>query len=117
MSLNTTLVSAVEPIVPTVRPDLYQPAPGENLDEWCTYNRAESPRLHAGGAPRRIVYLYQLHYYLPLGRSPEAVLDALKKTVFTAGFTFPSAQDASDGDGQHWVLEFEGAEAVDYGRV
>lgn len=117
MSLNETLAAAVEPVVPIVRPDSYQPAPGEEPDEWCTYNRAASPRLHAGGAPRRKVYLYQLHYFLPLGRNPEATLAALEKAVFCAGFTYPAAQDASDADGQHWVLEFEGAEAVDYGRI
>ena len=61
------------------------------------------------------MYLYQLHYYLPLGRNPEAVLKSLKKAVFLAGFTYPAAIDASDGDSQHWVLEFEGSEAVDYG--
>ena len=115
MSLNAALVAAVEPTVPTVRPDSFRPASGEEPDEYCTYNRAEYPRMHAGGAPRRIVYLYQLHYYLPLGRNPEEVLKSLKKAVFLAGFTFPAAIDASDGDSQHWVLELEGSEAVDYG--
>lgn len=112
MSLNEILVAAVEPIVPTVRPDRYQPAPGEEPDEYCTYNRTESPRLHAGGAPRRMVYLYQLHYYLPLGVNPEATLTAISKAVFSAGFTYPDTVPASDADGQHWVFEFEGKEAL-----
>lgn len=115
MSLNAALVAAAEPIVPTVRPDSYMPAPGEAPGEYCTYNRAEYPRLHAGGAPRRMVYLYQLHYYLPLGRNPEGTLKRLKLAVLRAGFTYPTAEDASDGEEQHWVLEFEGSEAVDYG--
>lgn len=115
MTLNEILVAAVEPIVPTVRPDRYQPAPGEEPDEYCVYDRTEYPRLHAGGAPRRMVCLYQLHYYLKHGVNPDAKLRALRKAVFSAGFTYPDTVSASDADGQHWVLEFEGKEALDDG--
>lgn len=117
MGLNERLCAAVTPIVAICRPDEYVPAPGENPGEYCTYNRAEYPRLFASGAPRRVVYLYQLHYYLKRGVNPEAKLWALKRAVLAAGFTAPSAVNASDADGQHWVLEFEGAEAWQDGDV
>lgn len=115
MGLNEKLVAAVEPIVSTVRPDMYVPAVGENIDEWCTYDRDEYPRLMASGAPRRMLSLYQLHYFCDNGVNPQDKLDALRLAVFRAGFTFPTLTNASDSDGQHWVLEFEGSEAISYG--
>lgn len=117
MGLNERLCAAVTPVVAICRPDEYVPEPGENPDEYCTYNRAEYPRLFAAGKPRRVVYLYQLHYYLKLGANPETKLRALKLAVLAAGFTAPSAVNASDVDGQHWVLEFEASEAWPDGDI
>lgn len=115
MTLDERLVSAVSPIVPICRPSSYMPTADEEPDEYCTYNSNERPRVHSSGAPRRLVRLYQLHYYRRDRADPKPMLNRLKHEIFASCFTYPSVTDASDADGQHWVLEFEGSEVVHYG--
>lgn len=115
MTLDEKLVAAVSPVVAICRPSSYLPAPGDEPEEYCTYNRAEFPRVHSAGAPRRLVQLYQLHYYRRDRADPRPTLNRLKHEIFASWFSYPSVTDASDADGQHWVLEFEGSEVVRYG--
>ena len=52
-------------------------------------------------------YLVQAHYYCPHRKNPQATILAAERALVDAGFTWPSLTDASDEDGQHWVLECE----------
>ena len=58
--------------------------------------------------PRARRWLLQLHYFCPLGYDSVATRVKLCRALHSAGFTYPSEENASDRDGQHYVLEFEG---------
>lgn len=101
MNIDEALVFAIEPIIPEISPGLYE---GRAL-EYCVYNYSALPRLHAEGKPGAIVYLVQVHYCLPTGQAAQRTLIQLKNALHCAGCTYPSVEDASDEDGQHYVLE------------
>lgn len=99
--VEDALVFAIEPLVPEVAPDVYE----GDATEFCTYNYTPFPRLHADGRPQVIVYLVQVHYCAPRGQACARKLVNLKNALFNAGFTYPTVENASDRDGQHYVLE------------
>ena len=103
MSLNTIIRSAIAPIVPECVPDQYT----GTATEYCTFNYSEIPDAFGDESPEAIRYLVQLHYFLPAGANPYAKKKQLKNALMNAGFTYPSVTNASDSDGQHYVLEVE----------
>ena len=104
MTLEAMLREAVLPIVPICEPELYE---GE-AEEYCTFNATEIPEGFGDNGPRAIRYLFQLHWFLPRGKRPMKTKRELCRAVLEAGFTYPSVENASDQDSQHFVLEFEG---------
>ena len=109
MSIDEALVAAVELLVPEIAPQVYE---GKAL-EYCTYNYAQLPALHAEGRPQAILYLVQLHYCAPRGQNCGRTIRLLSQALFCAGGTWPTVEDASDEDGQHYVLECQYKEALD----
>ena len=103
MSINSTIRAAVTPIVPECVPDRYT----GTETEYCTFNYSEIPDAFGDESPHAIRYLVQLHYFLPAGANPYAKKKQLKNALLSAGFTYPSVTNASDADGQHYVLEAE----------
>ena len=103
MSLNTVIRAAITPIVTECVPDQY----GGTATEYCTFNYSEIPDAFGDESPGAIRYLVQLHYFLPTGTNPYAKKKQLKNALLSAGFTYPSVTNASDADGQHYVLEAE----------
>lgn len=101
MSVDDALAFAIEPIVPEVAPDVYE----GQATEFCTYNYSAFPGLYADGKPGIIVYLVQVHYCAPIGQACRRKLVNLKNALFHAGCTYPTEENASDKDGQHYVLE------------
>ena len=82
MSINETIIQAVTPIVPVCVPDVF----GD--DE-----------------PQAIRYLIQLHLYLPLGQTPIRLKRQLRRAMLDAGLAVGDYTNASDLEGQHYVLE------------
>lgn len=103
MTVDEALVYAIEPLVPEIAPDVYE----GNAVEFCTYNYSAFPRLHSDGRPSVMVYLVQVHYCAPRGQNCRRKLVNLKNALFNAGCTYPTEENASDMDGQHYVLECE----------
>ena len=103
MSLNTIIRAAITPIVPECVPDQYT----GTETEYCTFNYSEIPDAFGDESPEAIRYLVQLHYFLPTGTNPYTKKKQLKNALMNAGFTYPSVTNASDSDGQHYVLEVE----------
>ena len=68
------------------------------------------PEVWAEQAPHAARYLVQVHFYLPHKENPQEAILALSRALFNAGLTWPSITDATDADGQHWVLECEYAD-------
>lgn len=106
MSLNSTIKAAIEPIVPVCGPDQYD---GPAI-EYCAFNYSEIPDAFGDDSPHAIRYLVQLHYFIPTGANPISRKKLLKNALLNAGFTYPTVTNASDGDGQHYVLECEYAD-------
>ena len=98
------LTEALEPILPgAVFPMVYT---GKDL-KYIVWNYSVLPSVWADRAPHAARYLVQVHFYLPHGENPQAAILALSRAIFDAGFTWPELTDASDEEGQHWVLECE----------
>lgn len=95
---------AVTPHVKELAPTIYLGA----AEEYCTWNATEVPQAFGDGRAHRVKYLVQVHWFLPLRRRPYAKKQALRRALMgTPGFTAPTVTDATDGEGQHYVFEFE----------
>ena len=113
MAVDERIVKAVTAVVPVCEPDGYTPESGEAVaEEYCTYQYDLIPAGFGNNRPRAMRALVQVHWYLPLGRRPRDTLTALCRALRAAGFTYPGATNASDADGQHWVLECETTEGA-----
>ena len=75
--------------------------------EYFVWNYSVINTLWAESRPNAARYLVQAHYYCPHRENPRTVLVAAERALVDAGFTWPSLTDASDEEGQHWVLECE----------
>lgn len=104
MSINDRIKNAVTPIVPECVPDLYE---GEAAI-YCTFNGNAVPVGFGDNRPRARRWLLQVHFHCPKGYNSLALRLSLCRAIHGAGFTYPTEENASDGDGQHYVLEFEG---------
>lgn len=62
--------------------------------------------------PEHERYLVSVHLFAPLDENCIRRVKATKRALFAAGFTWPRVVDATDQDGQHYVLECETADAV-----
>ena len=104
MTVNARIIAAVTPIVAVCVPDSYD---GE-AEIYCTFNGNAVPVGFGDNRPRARRWLLQLHFYCPKGYDSLASRLSLCRALHGAGFTYPTEENASDGDGQHYVLEFEG---------
>ena len=100
--LAETLMGAIGPLFPdAVFPQVYTGP----LVRYVVWNYDVLPRVWAEGIPHAARYLVMVHYYLPHGEDPRGAILGLQRALSNAGFTWPSLTDATDSDGQHWVLE------------
>lgn len=113
MSVGSRLMAAITPLIREAAPQVYT---GKAL-EYATYNISSWPDLYAESEPGAIQRFVQVHIYLPHGRDPEEKLDQMAEALLRAGFTYPSVTDASDSEGQHFVLECRDAEGRGYGET
>ncbi len=60
-------------------------------------------------------YLVQVHLFTPLGENVTKRVRDTKRALFSAGFTWPATENASDEDGRHIVFECETAEGIEDG--
>ena len=106
MNVNEVIIQAVTPIVPVCVPDIYRPDAGEKPAEvYCEFNYTESPDVFGDDEPQAILYLIQLHLYLPLGQTPIRMKRQLRRAMLDAGFIVGDFINASDEEAQHYALE------------
>ena len=106
--IDSKIRTALEPLGLPVCPHDYE---GEEL-EYIAYVYNELGVVYANGAPHAMRYLVTLSWYLPRGENPESGKNRIRLLLKAAGATWPNIVDASDGDGQHYVFEFEMLGAV-----
>ena len=113
MSVNQRIITAVTPVVSVCVPEPYDPDSGSAEREYCTFDYTEMPDSFGDDGPEVIRYLIRLNYFAPriaaAGESSNTMTKrkALRQAIFDAGFTYPSVENASDEEGQHFVFEFE----------
>lgn len=100
MDVETALQTALSPLYPCA-PNEYT---GDAL-EYVVWKVYTLPRVYAERLPAAALYPTQVHYYLPHGKNPNPGKLKLQRALFDAGFTLSSIEDASDREGQHYVLE------------
>lgn len=111
MSVDSVISGAVEQVLPgACFPNVYT----GNLLQYAVWAYTELPEVFAERAPHAARYLVQVHYYLPHKENPNATKRRLQRVLFDAGCTWPSITNASDADGQHYVLECEYADGGGY---
>ena len=57
--------------------------------------------------------LVSVHLFAPLNEDCTRRVKETKRALFAAGFTWPEAVDATDQDGQHYVLECETVQSLE----
>jgi len=96
--------AALTPLFPgAVFPHVYKGP----LTEYIVWNYNVVGEVWAEDVPHAARYLVQVHFYLPHGKDPRGAILAATRALFDQGFTWPIPTDATDSDGQHWVLECE----------
>lgn len=103
VNVDAAVMAAVSPIVPECAPNVYD---GCAL-EYVVWNAYTVPQVYAERKPAAARYPTQVHYYLPNGMNPNPGKLRLQQALFDQGFTWPSVTNASDSEGQHYVLECE----------
>jgi len=83
-------------------------------DRYLVINHSDSGEAHGDDDPGVSLARVQVHLYAPLDFNILATERAAKRAVYALGTTtWPAREDASDGDMQHIVLEFEMAVEVE----
>lgn len=106
MSVDSSIQAALTPLGLPVSPNIYT---GTEL-EYIVTNYSTIPEVYAERAPRAARYLVQVHYYLPHRQNPNLTIRQISRALWEHGSTWPGVTNASDSDGQHYVLECEFAD-------
>ena len=102
MSCDEAINAAFGGILP-LYPNVYT---GDTL-EYLVYNYYVIAEVFADSAAHAARYAIQLHLYMPHKKNPNDTKLEIIAACVQNKFTFPSMTNASDGDGQHYVFEFE----------
>ena len=109
MSSDEAINLAFGEILPLF-PNIYT---GKEL-RYLVYNYYVIPELFAESVSHASRYSVQLHLYLPHKENPNGHKLAIINACIAGGFTYPSMTNASDGESQHYVFEFEYLNAGGY---
>lgn len=110
MSLNSRIVKALSGLVPSPpHADTYKGP--DTL--YLVFNITEIPADFGDDDAGHYRALVQVHLYAPHEKNTVKLRREIKAAIVAAGFARPSVTPASDERGQHYVFEFEDAEAVE----
>lgn len=100
--LDNAAMAAISPLFPDAcSPNVYE----GSAVEYVVWNAYQIPEVYAERRPAAARYPTQVHYFLPNSKNPTEGKLALQRALFEHGFTWPSITNASDSEGQHYVLE------------
>ena len=109
MSVESRIVSALKPRGYPIENAVYH----GNAKKYYTYLDNTVPTDFADDAPQHEIHLVSVHFFAPLSGNISDDIQATKRALRRAGFTWPEVVNASDGNGRHIVFECEDAEGVD----
>ena len=102
MSFEKRLCAAVRSVIPEAAPNVYE----GNAEIFATWNYNERGTLFSDSEPEIVIYLVQVHVFLPRGYPWREIKRKMRAILSQLG-TYPSIEDASDEEGEHLVFEFE----------
>lgn len=101
MNLDARIRTALDGICSVIVPQVYT----GNAQEYIVFNYSEYPLEFADNAPHTVGYSVQVHLFMPLKANPNTIKNNIQNSLFTAGFSYPSIQDVTDDEGQHYVFQ------------
>ena len=108
MNLDERIRTALDGVCDVIVPQVYT----GDAQEYIVFNYSEYPLEFADDAPQTVGYSIQVHLFLPLKVNPNTKKESIKTALFSAGFSYPSIQDVTDNEGQHYVFETTYNEAI-----
>lgn len=88
MTVNEIIITALSPFGVDVTPDFF----GEGDEEYFTFNYADDRASDFGDdSPTHTVAYMQIHYFCPVKKDYLEMKKKVRKALFDAGFTYPSA--------------------------
>lgn len=109
VSIESQIRTALASFEHKVYPDTYN---GSDKT-YFVFNHNTIPDDFGSNQPNHERALIQVHLFCPHTFDSVKLRKDIKLALLGAGFTYPSMTNASDEDGQHWVFEFQVAEATD----
>lgn len=112
VSVESKIVAALAPFGDPVEKSLLYAAASELPPQYYTFSCSSFGADFGDDEPGCERWLVNVHFFAPLHGNIVRRVKETKKALFQAGFTWPSATEAGDQDGQHVVFECEIAEEV-----
>ncbi len=100
MNLDERTRTALDGVCDVIVPQVHT----GDATEYIVFNYSEYPLEFADNAPKMIGYSVQVHYFCPMNKNPNTMKNSIQNALFTAGFSYPSIQDVTDEEGQHYVF-------------
>lgn len=100
MNLDARIRTALTGICDVIVPQVYT----GDAAEYIVFNYSEYPLEFADNSPHTVGYSIQVHLFMPLKANPNTMKNSIQNALFTAGFSYPSIQDVTDEEGQHYVF-------------
>lgn len=107
--IDERLRAALMPVEEIVKPNLYN----GKATEYIVFQYDTRGLLFADSRPRARLYRVMVNLYIPHGMDPSGKKQEICEAVHAAGGTWPEITNASDGEGQHYVFEFEMVEGME----
>lgn len=104
--INRNIIDALKPICSNVYPDVYI---GDEK-EYIVFTFDIQPDNFGDDRPFNVTYDARVHYICPLKKDAISTRIAIMEAIFNMKnclVTYPSEVNASDGEGQHYVYDFE----------
>ena len=101
MNLDERIRTALTGICDVIVPQVYT----GTATEYIVFNYSEYPLEFADNAPHTVGYSIQVHLFMPLKANPNTMKNSIQNVLFTAGFSYPSIQDVTDEEGQHYAFQ------------
>lgn len=112
VSVEARIVAALRPFGDPVEKSLLYAAANKRPRRYYTFIVQSFGDAYGDDEPGCERWLVWVHLFAPLAENCILRAAQTKKTLFEAGFTWPSMVDATDQDGQHYVFECETAAGV-----
>jgi len=113
VSVEERIVAALAPFGDPVEKSLLYAAAQDLPPRYYTFSCSSFGDDFGDDEPGCERWLVSVHFFAPLRGNTARRVAQTKKALFRAGFTWPSATDAGDQDGQHIVFECEIMEEVE----